>query len=112
MRRVMVTAVVLASLLVCSTALAGYQYAPPRKWTPGAGAGSTFSANWLSTYFTTYGSGYDRTVTFIKSTNYKWHNTKRGTADYIETYAPFEGTYKAHCVSHSYFWGSCYVHGS
>jgi hypothetical protein len=112
MRRVAAIAVVLASLVICSTALAGYQYAPPRHWTPGVGAGSTFSPNWLSNYFTTYGSGYDRTVTFIKNTNYSWHNTKRGTSDYLETYPPFDGTYKAHCVSHSYFWGSCYVRGS
>ena len=109
MRRVAVIAAALAALLTTSTALAGYQYAPPRKWTPGASAGSTFSPDWLANAFATYGSGYDRTVTFIKNTNYGWHHTKRGTSDYLETYAPFDGTYKAHCVSHSYFWGSCYV---
>ena len=48
-------------------------------------------------------------MTFIKNTNYGWHNTKRGGSDYLETYAPCPGTFKAHCVSHSYFWGSCNV---
>ena len=83
--------------------------APPRQWTPGASAGSTFSSNWFANSFMTYGSGYDKTVTFIRNTNYGWVNTKRGTADYLETYAPFDGTYKAHCVAHTYFWGSCNV---
>ena len=36
------------------------------------------------------------------------HEARHGS-DYLETYAPFDGTYKAHCVSHSYFWGSCNV---
>ena len=72
-------------------------------------AGSTYSSTWLANYFMTYGSGYDKTVTFIKNTTYGWHNTKRGGSDYLETYAPYPGTFKAHCVSHSYFWGSCNV---
>jgi len=109
MRRFAIAVAVLASLLITSTALAAYQYAPPRQWSPGASAGSTYSANWLANYFMTYGSGYDKTVTFIRNTNYGWYNTKRGTADYLETYAPFDGTYKAHCVAHAWFWGSCNV---
>jgi hypothetical protein len=98
-----------AALVLASTALAGYQYATPRQWSPGASAGSTYSSNWLANWFKTYGSGTDKTVTFIRNTTYGWYNTKRGTSDYLETYAPFDGTYKAHCVSHSYFWGSCNV---
>lgn len=109
MRRPAIAVAVLASLLICSTALAAYQYAPPRPWQPGESAGSTYSANWFANYFMTWGSGYDKTVTFIRNTNYGWYNTKRGTSDYLETYAPYEGTYKAHCVSHGYFWGSCNV---
>jgi hypothetical protein len=109
MRRIAIALVALACLLISSTALAAYQYAPPRQWTPGASAGSTFSSSWFANYFMTYGSGYDKTVTFIRNTNYGWVNTKRGTADYLETYAPFDGTYKAHCVAHTYFWGSCNV---
>ena len=109
MRRIAIAVVALACLLISSTALAAYQYAPPRQWTPGASAGSTFSSNWFANSFMTYGSGYDKTVTFIRNTNYGWVNTKRGTADYLETYAPFDGTYKAHCVDHTYFWGSCNV---
>ena len=54
-------------------------------------------------------SGTDKTVTFIKNTTYGWHNTKRGGSDYLETYAPWPGTFKAHCVAHSWFWGSCNV---
>jgi len=109
MKRAVIGVAAVVALVLASTALAGYQYAPPRQWTPGAGAGSTFSSNWLANNFRTYGSGTDKTVTFIRNTTYGWYNTKRGTSDYLETYAPFDGTYKAHCVSHSYFWGSCNV---
>ena len=109
MRRFAIAVAVLASLLITSMALAAYQYAPARQWNPGDSAGSTYSSSWLANYFMTYGSGYDKTVTFIRNTNYGWYNTKRGTADYLETYAPFDGTYKAHCVAHAWFWGSCNV---
>jgi hypothetical protein len=109
MRRFAIAVAVLAALLVVSTAVAAYQYAPPRQWTPGASAGSTFKPNWLANYFMTYGSGYDKTVTFIRNTNYGWNNTKRGGSDYLETYPPYPGTFKAHCVAHTYFWGSCNV---
>jgi hypothetical protein len=93
MRRFAIAVAVLASLLISSTAW-------PRTirtasaLESGASAGSTYSANWLANYFMTYGSGYDKTVTFIRNTNYGWYNTKRGTADYLETYAPFDGTYQ------------------
>ncbi len=109
MRRSLIVVVLLISLVLSSTALAAYQYAPPRHWTPGVAAGSTFSSNWLANGFWTYGSGTDKTVTFINNTTYGWHNTKRGGSDHLETYAPYSGTFKAHCVSHSYFWGSCNV---
>ena len=109
MRRALTAVALFISLALASTALAAYQYAPPRHWTPGASAGSSFSSTWLANYFMTYGSGYDKTVTFIKNTTYGWHNTKRGGSDYLETYAPWPGTFKAHCVSHSWFWGSCNV---
>jgi hypothetical protein len=101
-------AAVLVSLVTASTAVAAYQYAPPRQWSPGAGAGSYFSSSWLANYFMTYGSGTDKTVTFINANGYGWQNTRRGTSDYLETYAP-SGTFKAHCVAHSWFWGSCNV---
>ena len=109
MRRILIAVALFISLAMASTALAAYQYAPPRQWSPGAGAGSTFSSNWLANYFMTYGSGTDKTVTFINGATYGWHNTKRGGSDYLETYTPWSGTFKAHCVSHSYFWGSCNV---
>lgn len=109
MRRGVAVVAVVVALVCASTALAAYQYAPPRSWTPGASAGSSYSSSWLANYFMTYGSGTDKTVTFIKSGTYGWHNTRRGTSDYLETYAPASGTYKAHCVSHGYFWGSCNV---
>jgi hypothetical protein len=109
MRRALIAAALFISLVVSSTALAAYQYAPPRQWSPGASAGSTYSSNWLANYFMTWGSGTDKTVTFIKNTTYGWHNTKRGGSDYLETYAPFDGTFKAHCVAHGWFTGSCNV---
>lgn len=109
MRRLVASVSSVVMLVLASTAIAAYQYAPPRQWTPGAAAGSTYSSNWLANYFMTYGSGYDKTVTFINAATYGWQNTKRGTSDYLETYAPWPGTFKAHCVSHSYFWGSCNV---
>jgi hypothetical protein len=109
MRRIVIVALLVASLAAASTAFAAYQYAPPRQWTPGASAASYFSSGWYANYFMTWGSGYDKTVTFIDNVTYSWHNTKRGTSDYLETYAPFDGTYKAHCISHGYFWGSCNV---
>ena len=77
MKRVVSVVVILVALVVASSAVAAYQYAPPRQWTPGANAGSTYSSNWLANYFMTYGSGYDKTVTFIRNTNYGWNNTKR-----------------------------------
>lgn len=109
MKRVVICTAAVVALVLASTALAAYQYAPPRQWYPGDGAGSTYSSNWLANDFRTYGSGTDKTVTFISAATYGWHNTKRGGSDYLETYPPFEGTFKAHCVSHSYFWGSCNV---
>ena len=109
MKRIVIAVAVVVALVMASTALAAYQYAPPRQWTPGAAAGSTFSPNWWVNWFGTYGGGTDKTVTFIRNTNYGWVNTKRGSSDYLETYSPLDGTYKAHCVSHSYFWGSCNV---
>lgn len=109
MRRALLTVGLLAALATASTALAMYQYAPPREWSPGAAAGSSWSSDWLANWFSTYGGGTDKTVTFIRNTNYGWNNTKRGTSSYLETYAPFDGTFKAHCVAHSYFWGSCNV---
>jgi hypothetical protein len=109
MKRMLLVLVVLLSLVTASAAFAAYQYAPPRQWSPGASAGSYFSSGWLANYFITYGSGTDKTVTFINANGYGWHNTKRGTSDYLETPAPWPGTFKAHCVAHAYFWGSCNV---
>jgi hypothetical protein len=109
MRQALVAAVVFVALALASTAVAAYQYAPPRQWYPGDGAGSYFSSNWLANYFMTYGEPTDKTVTFISANGYGWHNTRRGGSSYLETYAPWPGTFKAHCVSHSYFWGSCNV---
>ena len=81
MRQALIAVVVLVALAMASTALAAYQYAPPRQWSPGAGAGSYFSSGWLANYFMTYGSGTDKTVTFINANGYGWHNTRRGGSD-------------------------------
>ena len=65
MRRLVAAVSSVVALVLASTALAQYQYAPPRQWTPGAGAGSTYSSSWLANYFWTYGSGYDKSVTWF-----------------------------------------------
>jgi hypothetical protein len=109
MRRLVSAAALIFALAMASSALAMYQYAPPRQWSAGVGAGSSWSNQWLANWFATYGSGTDKTVTFIKNTNYGWYNTKRGGRDYLETYPPYPGTFKAHCVAHATFWGSCNV---
>jgi hypothetical protein len=109
MRRVVLVVALVVALAAASTALAAYQYAPPQQWSPGAKASTPYSPNWLANNFRTYGSGTDKSVTFINNWNYGWHNTKRGGSDYLETYPPYPGTFKAHCVSHSWFWGSCNV---
>ena len=98
-----------ASLVLTSTAAAAYAYAGPKQWAPGMGAGTGFSSGWLANNFQTYGGGTDKSVTFIDNRTYSWHNTRRGTSDYLETYPPLSGTFKAHCVAHAYFWGSCNV---
>jgi hypothetical protein len=109
MRRVVSVVALVVALAAASTALAAYQYAPPQQWSPGAKASTPYSPNWLANNFRTYGSGTDKSVTFINNWNYGWHNTKRGGSDYLETYPPYPGTFKAHCVSHGWFWGSCNV---
>jgi len=111
MRRLAVAvALVLVSLTLVSAAVAAQIYAGPREWYPGQGAGSGYSNSWLANWFATYGSGYDKAVTFIDNKKYRWHNTLRNTSSYTETYAPYPLTVKAHCVAYSYgFWGSCSV---
>ena len=100
---------VLVSLVLASAAAGGI-YAGPKQWYPGDGAGTSFSPNWLRNFFGTYGSGYDKTVTFIDSNSYGWHNTVRNSNGQTTTYPPFNGTYKGHCRAHSYgFWGSCQI---
>jgi hypothetical protein len=112
MRRIAVVVVlVLVSLTAVSVAVAGeIIYAGPKQWYPGQGAGSAYSSTWLANRFATYGSGYDKAVTFIDNKKYSWHNTLRNTSSYTETYPPSGLTVKAHCVAYSYgFWGSCAV---
>ena len=116
MRRFAVVAVLLlVSMTGVSVAVAGEStYAGPWQWYPGQGAGSGYSATWLANRFATYGSGYDKAVTFIDNKSYSWHNTLRNRSDYTETYAPPSPMVKkAHCVAYSYgFWGSCAVRSS
>jgi hypothetical protein len=99
----------IASLVLATAALAG-MYAGPRQWFSGESAGSSFSSTWLANQFATYGSGYDKTVTFIDNQSYGWHNTRRNRSQTTETYAPYPLTVKAHCKAHDWgFWGSCTV---
>ena len=111
MRRALVlAAVLLASLTTSSIALAATMYAGPQQWGYGQGAGSSYSANWHENYFDTYGSGYDKAVTFIDNQSYGWHNTVRNRNGETKTYSPWPLTVKAHCVAYnSGFWGSCTV---
>jgi hypothetical protein len=105
-------ALVLVWLAVASVAIAGETiYAGPRQWSPNAGAGSAFSGSWLANRFATYGSGYDKAVTFIDNKTYSWHNTLRNRSGYTETFAPpAPMVKKGHCVSYDLgFWGSCAV---
>jgi hypothetical protein len=102
-------AVIVVALVVTSVAAAG-MYAGPKQWYPGQGAGSSYSSTWHENYFATYGSGYDKAVTFIDNQSYGWHNTVRNRNGETRTYAPYPYTVKAHCVAYSYgFWGSCTV---
>jgi hypothetical protein len=103
--------VALASLAIASAAsAAGGIYAGPKQWYPGQGAGTSYSQTWLANTFSTYGSGYDKAVTFIDNKTYSWHNTLRNRSNVTETYAPYPMTVKAHCVAYDYgFWGSCAV---
>lgn len=108
-RLLAVLAIVASSLVLTSVAFAGI-YAGPRQWFPNESASTGFSPNWLSNFFSTYGSGYDKTVTFIDNSGYRWHNTVRNGSQTTQTYPPFSGTFKGHCKAHSYgFYGSCTI---
>lgn len=110
MKRFIVGVAALAATLVLATSAVAGIYAGPKEWGPGAGAGTSYSPDWLRNYFATYGSGFDKAVTFIDNKRYSWHQTVRNTHQVTETYAPFDGTYKGHCVAYSYsFWGSCTI---
>jgi len=101
----------LMSLTIASGALAGI-YAGPWQWSAGQGAGTGFSSTWHENWFSTYGSGYDKSVTFIDNKSYGWHNTVRNSSGTTRTYAPFPpGAFKGHCVANvSSFYGSCSIY--
>jgi hypothetical protein len=113
MKRLMtVFAPVTAALVLASAAFAATStYAGPRQWYPGEGAGSSYSSRWHGNHFSTYGSGFDKTVTFIDNVSYHWHNTVRNRSGSTDTVPPSWMTTKAHCRAHDgYFWGSCWLH--
>jgi hypothetical protein len=101
----------LLTLMTASVALAATMYAGPMKWSySGQGAGSSYSSNWWNNWFATYGSGYDKAVTFIDNKTYSWHNTIRNRNAETRTYSPRPLTVKAHCVAYDFaFYGSCTV---
>lgn len=111
MKRIMVAlACLLTALALSSAAFAGI-YAGPKQWFAGEGAGTAYSSGWLRNFFSTYGSGWDKTVTFIDNRSYAWHNTVRNTSQTTTTYPPYPGTFKGHCRANaSYFWGSCTIY--
>jgi hypothetical protein len=105
-----VVAAAATALALASIALGATMYAGPQQWGRGQGAGSSYSANWHENYFDTYGSGYDKAVTFIDNKSYSWHNTIRNRNGETKTYAPWPLIAKAHCVAYDGgFWGSCTV---
>jgi hypothetical protein len=108
-RIVLVFAVALVALAVTASAIGGI-YAGPWRWSSGQTAGSGWSDHWLQNAFATYGSGYDKTVTFIDNKSYGWHNTVRNRNQTTATFPPYPGTFKASCrANDSYFYGSCTV---
>ena len=115
MKRLAVVAVLLlVSLIVVSSAVAAI-YAGPRQWYAGQTASTAFSPTWIRNAFSTSGSGFDKTVTFIDNVSYSWHNTVRNTSSWTETYAPYSPfrviTDKGHCKANvGYFWGSCSIY--
>jgi hypothetical protein len=114
MSRALVTlaAAALLALASASVGLAATMYAGPMKWSySGQGAGSSFSSNWWDNWFGTYGSGYDKAVTFVDNKSYSWHNTVRNRNGETRTsYWPRGLTVKAHCVAYDFgFYGSCTV---
>lgn len=111
MRRiVLLVALALVALGLAASALGGI-YAGPKQWGTGASAGSGYSDHWLANYFATYGSGYDKSVTFIDNRSYSWHNTVRNRDQTTTTHPPYPGVYKASCTAYSYsFYGSCTVY--
>ena len=111
-RRLALAVALLAGCLgSASVALAGTtMYAGPKEWYSGQSAGSSYSATWHQNFFDSYGSGFDKAVTFIDNRSYGWHNTVRNTSQSTKTLAPSQMTVKASCVAYSsYFWGSCTV---
>ena len=113
MRRGLVLgAVLFVMLATASAALGTTMYAGPTQWSKGQGASSGWSADWWDNWFATYGSGYDKAVTFIDNRSYSWHNTVRNRNGQTKTtYWPTRTwTVKAHCVAYdSGFHGSCTV---
>ncbi len=109
-RLAIVSAASVAALVLASAAAAGI-YAGPKDWVPGEGAGTAFSTSWLANAFGTWGSGYDKSVTFIDNKKYKWHNVVRNTKEWTETYPPWPPTaaYKGHCLAQTYMRGSCFI---
>jgi hypothetical protein len=105
-------ALMLVSLVLTSVALAATTtYAGPRQWRPDESAGSSFSSGWQGNHFSTWGSGFDKAVTFIDNVRYSWHNTVRNRSGSTETSAPSGLTTKGHCRAYSgYFSGSCWLH--
>jgi len=115
MKRLAVVAVLLLASFILASAAVAAIYAGPRQWYAGQTASTGFSPSWVRNAFGTYGSGYDKTVTFIDNKSYSWHNTVRNTSGWTETYAPyspfFQITDKGHCKANvGSFWGSCNIY--
>jgi hypothetical protein len=101
----------IALVLATSVLAATTTYAGPRQWQANESAGSAFRAGWHGNHFSTMGSGFDKTVTFIDNVRYAWHNTVRNRSGSTDTIAPSGLTTKGHCRAHvGNFWGSCWLH--
>jgi hypothetical protein len=113
MKRLIATlAVTVAALLIGASASAAIvQYANDAYWGPGEGYGSGFSSSWFRN--TMYKSGsFDSTITFIDNVSYSWHNTRRSSGGYIETFWKSPPSVKAHCRSNvtAAIWAGCTVY--
>jgi spermidine/putrescine-binding protein len=111
MRRTILALAVALALAFSASAWAGYtSYAVWSYWSPGQGAGSSFSSSWYeNAFYKNY--GFDTTVTFIDNVSYSWHATVRNSGTYTHTHWLSSQVKRAHCRANAYgSYGACTVY--